>query len=93
MANSKISIFSKKVIRANTENSLEVGLFVTSLIHLFKFKVIAGHLPVYEITNRGLVGIGCQFLQMATNNLLIDYQCTIIMALIKFLPIMIRRNW
>ena len=92
MANSKISIFSKKVIRANTENSLEVRLFVTSLIQLFKFKVIADHLPVYEITNRGLVGIGCQWLQMATNNLLIHYQCTI-MALVKFLPIMIRRNW
>ena len=29
---------------------------------------------------------------MATNNLLTDYQCTII-ALTKFLPIMIGTNW
>ena len=35
-----------------------------------------------------MVGIGCQWLPMATNNLLIDYQCTI-MALTKVLPIMI----
>ena len=30
-------IFSKKVIMSNTENSVQVGLFVTSLIHLFSF--------------------------------------------------------
>ena len=49
--------------------------------------------PVYKITNRGLVGIGCQWLPIAINNLLIDYQCTI-MALTKFLPIMmIGKNW
>ena len=49
-------------------------------------------IPIYEIINRGLVGIVCQWLPMATNNLLIDYQCTII-ALTKFLPIMIGTNW
>ena len=37
----------------------------------------------YKITNRGLVGISCQW---------IDYQCTI-MAWAKFLPIMIDTNW
>ena len=37
MANPRISIFSKKVIRTNTENSVEVGLFVPSLIHSFSF--------------------------------------------------------
>ena len=37
MANPRISIFSKKVIRTNTENSVEVGLIVTSLIHSFSF--------------------------------------------------------
>ena len=36
MANPRISIFSKKVIRTDTENSVEVGLFVTSLILWFK---------------------------------------------------------
>ena len=41
-------------------------------------------IPVYRITSRGLVGIGCQWLPMATNNLLIDYQYTII-PLTKFL--------
>ena len=35
MANSRISDFSKNVIRTNAENSVEVGLFVTSLIHSF----------------------------------------------------------
>ena len=29
--------FSKKVITADTENSVEVGLFITSLIHSFRF--------------------------------------------------------
>ena len=37
MANPRIFIFSKKVIRTNTENSVEVGLFLTSLIHSFSF--------------------------------------------------------
>ena len=37
MANPRISIFSKKVIKTNTENSVEVELFVTSLIHLVLF--------------------------------------------------------
>ena len=49
-------------------------------------------ISVYKIANRGMVGIGWQWLPMATNNLLIDYQCTII-ALTKFLPIMIGTNW
>ena len=49
-------------------------------------------IPVYKITKRGLVGIGYQWLLMITNNLLIDYQCTII-ALTRFLPIMIGINW
>ena len=46
MANPGISIFSKKVIRTKTENSVEVGLFVPSLIQLclFKFKLIADQL-------------------------------------------------
>ena len=30
--------------------------------------------PLYKISNRGLVGIGCQQLPMTTNNLPIDYQ-------------------
>ena len=42
--------------------------------------------PIYKITNRGLVGIGCQWLPMATNNLPIDYQCTI-MIFLKNVPI------
>ena len=33
----RVSIFIKKVIRANTEISVEVGLFVTLLIHLVLF--------------------------------------------------------
>ena len=33
--------------------------------------------PVYKVTNRGLEGIGCQWLPMATNNLVTDYQWTI----------------
>ena len=33
MANPGISIFGKKLIRTNTENSIEVGFFVPSLIH------------------------------------------------------------
>ena len=37
MANPGIPIFSKKVIRTNTENSVEGGLFVPSLIHSFSF--------------------------------------------------------
>ena len=37
MANPRMSIFSKKVIMTNTENSAEVGHFVTSLIHSFSF--------------------------------------------------------
>ena len=43
MANPRISIFSKKVIRTNAKNSPDVGPFVASLILfcLFKFKVIA----------------------------------------------------
>ena len=46
MANPGISIFSKKVIRTKTENSVEVGFFVPSLIELclFKFKLIADQL-------------------------------------------------
>ena len=39
--------FSKKVIRADTENSVGVGLFIASLIHSFSFflfKVIADQL-------------------------------------------------
>ena len=48
MANPRTSIFSKKVIRTNTGNSVEVGLFVTPLSHLFsclfKFNVIADQL-------------------------------------------------
>ena len=56
--------------------------------NLFEFPVY-----IYKITNGGLVGIGCQWLPMATNNLPIDYQCTM-MALTKFLPIMmIGKNW
>ena len=47
---------------------------------------------VYKIIRRELIGIGCQWLPVATNNLLIDYQCTII-ALTKFLRIMIGTNW
>ena len=35
MANPRIYIFNKKVIRTNTENSVEVRLFVPSLIHSF----------------------------------------------------------
>ena len=37
MANLRTSIFSKKVLMTNTENSVELGLFVTSLIHLVLF--------------------------------------------------------
>ena len=37
MAKPAISIFTKKVIRTNTENSVEVGLFVPSLVHSFRF--------------------------------------------------------
>ena len=37
MANPRISIFSKKVIRTNTKKSVEVGIFVTSLIFLVLF--------------------------------------------------------
>ena len=37
MANPRIYIFSKKVIRTNTENSVEVEFFVTSPIHSFSF--------------------------------------------------------
>ena len=48
-------------------------------------------IPECKITNRRLVGIGCQWLPMATNKLLIDYQCTLI-ALTKFLPLMIGAN-
>ena len=34
MANPRIYIFSKKAIRTTTENSTEVEIIVTSLIHL-----------------------------------------------------------
>ena len=37
MANLRISIFSKKALMTNTENSVELELFVTSLIHLVLF--------------------------------------------------------
>ena len=37
MANPRISVFRNKVIRTNTENSVQVGLFVPSLIHSFSF--------------------------------------------------------
>ena len=37
MANPGISIFSKKVIRTNNENSVEAGFFVPSLIHSFSY--------------------------------------------------------
>ena len=33
--------------------------------------------PVYKITNRGLVDIGCQQLPISTDNLPIDYGSTI----------------
>ena len=56
----------------------------TSNISIAKTRLI----PVYKITNRGLR----HWLPMATNNLIIDDQC-IIIALTKFLPIMIGTNW
>ena len=37
MAYPRIFISNKKEIRTNTENSVEVGLFVPSLIHSFSF--------------------------------------------------------
>ena len=37
MANPGISIFIKKVIRTNTENSVEVGFFVPSLMPSFSY--------------------------------------------------------
>ena len=37
MANPRIYIFSKKVIRTNTENSVEVELLVPSFIRSFSF--------------------------------------------------------
>ena len=43
MAHPRLSIFSKKVVSFNTENSVEIGLFVTLLIHLVLF-VIANQL-------------------------------------------------
>ena len=49
-------------------------------------------MSVYKITNRGLVGIACQWLPVSTNNLPIDNYCTI-MFLTKFLPIIIGTNW
>ena len=34
-------------------------------------------MSVYKITNRGFVGIACQWLPVSTNNLPIDNYCTI----------------
>ena len=50
------------------------------------------HRPAYKINNRGLVGIGYQWLPMATDNLPTNCQCTI-MFLTKFLPIITDTNW
>ena len=69
--------------------TMEISHMAACKKHMFIFLKL---LPVYKTTNLGFVGIGCQWLPMATNNLLIDYKYTII-ALTNFLPIMIGTNW
>ena len=51
MANPRITIFNKKVIRTNTENSVQVGLIVSSLItHLVLFIQIQSNLTFTNFT-------------------------------------------
>ena len=50
---------------------------VCNFSSFFNFSWKCSKLPVYKITNRGLVGIGWQWSPLSTNNLPIDYQCTI----------------
>ena len=61
---------------------------VCNFSSFFNFSWKCSKLPVYKITNRGLVGIDCQWPPLSTNNLPIDYQCTI-MFFLKNLPIII----